>query len=67
MNKVNPTALLLSANLMVEHLGFVDMAKKLDLAISKVISDGKEVTYDLGGKTGMREMGQAIVSAFKKI
>ena len=60
-NKVNPTALLLSAVLMLEHLKETDAAQRMHQAIIDVIREGKTVTYDLGGKAGTREMGDAIV------
>jgi len=60
-NKVNPTALLLSAVLMLEHLKEFDAAKRMHQAIIAVIREGKTVTYDLGGKAGTREMGDAII------
>ena len=69
-NKVNPTALLLAAGLMLDYLGEQAAAKKLDKAIAEVILEGKAVTYDLKpGKTegvvGTREMGEAIKSKIK--
>lgn len=64
LNKVNPTALLLSAKLMLEHLGETKAAEGLELAIAKVIEEVKHTTYDLGGKAGTKEMGQAIVEKY---
>jgi len=46
-NKVNPTALILSAKLMLDHLGEAKAAAKLEQAVADVISAGKNVTYDL--------------------
>jgi len=46
-NKVNPTALILSAKLMLEHLGERAAAEKLDRAVADVIAEGKDVTYDM--------------------
>lgn len=46
-NKVNPTALILSGRLMLEHLGEQAAADKLDRAVAAVIEEGKDVTYDL--------------------
>jgi isocitrate dehydrogenase (NAD+) len=60
-NKVNPTAVLLSAELMLDHLGETNAARRLDQAVADVIREGKCVTYDLGGKAGTREMGDAII------
>src|SRR5262249_9665247 len=47
MNKVNPTALILSAKLMLDHLGETKAAERLDAAVAAVIAEGKDVTYDL--------------------
>lgn len=46
-NKVNPTALILSAKLMLDHLGETKAAATLEKAVADVISEGKNVTYDL--------------------
>ncbi len=67
LNKVNPTALLLSAKLMLDYLGESSIASKLEQAIEAVIAEGTHTTYDLGGKAGTKEMGQAIVARFKKL
>jgi len=56
LNKVNPTAVLLSAKLMLDHLGEESAAERLEQAVAGVIREGKTVTYDLGGKAGTREM-----------
>ena len=46
-NKVNPTAMILSGKLMLEHIGERDAAKRLEDAVAAVIAEGKSVTYDL--------------------
>lgn len=61
LDKVNPTALILSAKLMLDHLGETDAAGRLEKAVSQVIAEKKTVTYDLGGSAGTREMGKAII------
>ena len=71
-NKVNPTAMILSGMLMLRYLGEMDAADKLEAAVSKVIAEGKDVTYDL--KTdrndptavGTSEMADAIIRELKK-
>jgi isocitrate dehydrogenase (NAD+) len=66
-NKVNPTAVILSGALMLEHLGEKDAARRLEQAVAAVIAEGKFVTYDLKPSrddptaVGTREMGQAII------
>ncbi len=47
LNKVNPTAMILSGKLMLEHLGERDAAQRLEGAVAAVIAAGESVTYDL--------------------
>jgi isocitrate dehydrogenase (NAD+) len=46
-NKVNPTAMILSGKLMLEHLDERDAARRLEAAVAAVIAAGERVTYDL--------------------
>ena len=68
-NKVNPTALILSGKLMLEHMGEADAAVRLEKAIADVIAEGKSVTYDMKPSrddptaVGTSEMADAIVAA----
>ena len=68
-NKVNPTALILSAVMMLRHLGERDAADRLEAATAAVIRDGKSVTYDMKPDrddptaVGSSEMGDAIIRA----
>jgi isocitrate dehydrogenase (NAD+) len=65
-NKVNPTALILSGMLMLRHLNERDAADRLEAAVSAIIAEGKDVTYDLKDDrndptaVGTREMAEAI-------
>jgi isocitrate dehydrogenase (NAD+) len=65
-NKVNPTALILSAKLMLEHLGEKDAADRLDRSVAAVIAEGKDVTYDMKADrndpsaVGTQQMAEAI-------
>lgn len=67
LNKVNPTALILSGMLMLDYLGEKDAAGRLEKAVAAVIAEGKSVTYDMKPDrddptaVGTREMGQAII------
>jgi len=47
LNKVNPTALMLSGVLMLRHLGEPEAADRMENAIASVIKKGDKVTYDL--------------------
>jgi isocitrate dehydrogenase (NAD+) len=46
-NKVNPTAMILSGKLMLDHIGERDAARRLEEAVAAVIAEGRSVTYDL--------------------
>jgi isocitrate dehydrogenase (NAD+) len=65
-NKVNPTALILSAVLMLRHLGEKEAGDRLERAVAAVIAEGKDVTYDMKPHrddptaVGTREMAEAI-------
>jgi isocitrate dehydrogenase (NAD+) len=58
----NPTALILSAALMLAHLGEAEAAKRVEDAVHKVIGDGKVTTGDIGGKATTKEYTDALVS-----
>jgi len=47
LNRVNPTAMILSGKLMLDHLGERDGAARLEAAVASVIAAGDRVTYDL--------------------
>jgi isocitrate dehydrogenase (NAD+) len=59
-NLANPTALLLSAVLMLRHIGEGPMADRIMTALGTVFSEGKARTHDLGGTAGTREFAEAI-------
>ncbi|MCK5566747.1 MAG: isocitrate/isopropylmalate dehydrogenase family protein, partial [Actinomycetia bacterium] len=72
-NKVNPTAMMLSAVLMLHHIGESDRAYILEKAIAENISEGKYVTYDLKPDrndptaVGTSEFADAIVEKIDKL
>jgi isocitrate dehydrogenase (NAD+) len=59
-DKVDPTALLRSGVLMLDHLGESEAARRMEDAIAAVIAEGRDVTYDLGGSAGTQAMAAAI-------
>ncbi len=71
LNKANPTALIFSGVMMLQHLREKEAANRLERAVAEVIREGKEVTYDLKkdrhdqSAVGTREMGQAILRKMK--
>lgn len=60
-NKANPTALLLSAVMMLEHIGEKQAADKIRTALYKVLEEGKVLTQDLGGSAGTTEFTDEII------
>lgn len=62
MNKVNPIAMILSAKMMLDHLGEADMANKLEAAVAAVIAEGETRTYDMGGSNTTTEMADAVAA-----
>jgi isocitrate dehydrogenase (NAD+) len=60
-NKANPTALLLSAMLMLHHLNEGAMAERLMLALRAALADPSARTPDLGGRGTTSGFAEAIV------
>lgn len=71
-NKVNPTATILSAVMMLRHIGETDAALRLEKAVCDVIREGRDVTYDLKpdrndpAAVGTQEMAEAICRKLRK-
>lgn len=64
MNKVNPTALLLSGTLMLDHLGEFQARKEIEGALESTLSKGIK-TYDLGGDATTSGFAEAVASELK--
>lgn len=58
----NPTALMLSAVMMLKHLGEQDASVRLQAAVEAVYAEGKRTTRDVGGSVGTGEFTDAVVS-----
>jgi isocitrate dehydrogenase (NAD+) len=67
LDKADPTALVLSAVLMLGHLGEAKAAHALFEGVRTVIGAGKRVTYDLGGTSGTKDMGEAIAEEVARL
>jgi isocitrate dehydrogenase (NAD+) len=69
LNKVNPTATILSGMLMLRHLGETEAADKVQNGVAAVIAEGQSVTYDMKPTrddptaVGTQEMADAIIAA----
>ena len=59
----NPTALMQSAVLMLEHMGERDASVRLGNAIHKVYGEAKHLTGDVGGKASTTEFTDAVIRA----
>jgi isocitrate/isopropylmalate dehydrogenase len=58
-NVANPVGSILSAALMLEYLGRIDDAKRVERAVDAAVQAG-ETTRDVGGTLGTSEAGEAI-------
>jgi len=61
----NPTATILSAALMLEHMGMGAEAQRLESAVGRIYREGKALTPDQGGRAKTREMAQAVLAAYR--
>jgi tartrate dehydrogenase/decarboxylase/D-malate dehydrogenase len=58
---VNPLATILSASMMLDHLGMAEAAVEVERAVAAVLAEGKVRTPDLGGKSSTEEVATAVV------
>ncbi len=56
----NPSAMILSAMMMLDYLGEHEEARKLENALINVLSEGKVVTADLNGKSSTMDMAREV-------
>jgi 3-isopropylmalate dehydrogenase len=61
---VNPVGAILTAGMMVEHLGDEDAAKRMESAVTAAIRAG-ECTRDLGGSLSTREAADAVIGRLR--
>jgi isocitrate dehydrogenase (NAD+) len=61
-NMANPMALVLSAAMMLDHLGELDAARRVRASVHAVLKEGKALTRDLGGTHGTTEIAEAIAA-----
>jgi len=65
-NRANPIATILAGQMMLEHLGEQEAADRVERAVIDVLKEGKVRTYDLGGKSGTSEVGDAVAARIRK-
>jgi tartrate dehydrogenase/decarboxylase/D-malate dehydrogenase len=58
----NPLAAMVSAAMMLDHLGLTAAAEKMDAAIQSVLAEGKIRTPDLGGTSSTSDVASAVLA-----
>jgi len=58
---INPTAQVLSAVMMLDHLGQVDAARRIESAVFATYADGTSLTPDQGGAATTRQFADAVL------
>jgi len=66
LDKVNPTAAILSGAWMMEYLGESQIRDAVFTATEQVINEGKYVTYDIGGSASTSKMANTIAELAKQ-
>jgi isocitrate dehydrogenase (NAD+) len=61
----NPTAMILSAVLMLRYIGEGAAADRIEAALTAVLAEKRVITRDLGGSAGTRAFANAIVEKLK--
>ena len=65
-NLANPTALLLSGLMMLDHIGEREMSARIRAALGRILSAGAVRTRDLGGEASTTEFTEAICREIEK-
>jgi isocitrate dehydrogenase (NAD+) len=63
----NPTALLMSSFLMLDHLGERTAGERIQNALESVYREAKHTTRDVGGKAGTEEFADAVITALNSM
>jgi len=61
----NPTALLLSSVMMLQHMGLNGYATNIQKAIFDTLAEGQVLTKDLGGSATRSQFTEAVVSKLR--
>jgi isocitrate dehydrogenase (NAD+) len=64
-NAANPLALIMSGVMMLNHIHEEVMAQKIKKAYDTVLTEGKDLTRDLGGTSSTNEFADAIIARLK--
>jgi isocitrate dehydrogenase (NAD+) len=61
----NPTALLMSAIMMLDHIGESSTARRVESALERVYREGKSLTKDVGGSATTAAFTQSVIRALR--
>ncbi len=59
----NPTAILMSGIMMLDYMGELDAARRVEQALQFVYREGKHLTRDVGGSATTEEFTNAVIAA----
>ena len=62
----NPIAAILSARMMLDHLGESVWAQRVEDAVVSVLKEGNSLTPDLGGTSTTVELTEAVIDALER-
>ncbi|MBZ5551893.1 MAG: isocitrate dehydrogenase (NAD(+)) [Acidobacteriia bacterium] len=63
----NPTAVMLSSALLLEHLNELEAGRRLRSAIEGVYAEGNQITRDLGGTANTQQFTEAVLRKIKSV
>jgi 3-isopropylmalate dehydrogenase len=61
----NPMGAILTAGLMLDHLGWREEAARIEMVVGRLVEDGT-TTADVGGHRGTREVGDAVAARLRE-
>ncbi|MGH9791349.1 MAG: isocitrate/isopropylmalate family dehydrogenase, partial [Candidatus Acidiferrales bacterium] len=61
----NPTAVLMSGIMMLDHIGETAAARRVEAALHKVYREGKTLTGDVGGAANTKQFAEAVIAAMR--
>jgi len=63
----NPTAILMSGIMMLDHLGEIEAARRIEQALHAVYREGRRLTRDVGGVATTEEFADAVIVRMERI
>ncbi len=61
----NPTAVLMSGIMMLDYIGELKAARRVEAALHKVYREGKTLTPDVGGTASTKDFADAVIAAMR--